>query len=78
MDDIDDDVSETSSVREIRNILGETSINENEDELESYRRNRDSPLWSGIPPDDPRNNIFHDNQETFSPHTPTILSLIHI
>lgn len=64
MDDIDDDVSETSSVREIRNILGETSINENEDELESYRRNRDSPLWSGIPPDDPRNNIFHDNQET--------------
>jgi hypothetical protein len=65
MDPLDDDdyYSDDNSVDELANILGNTTIDEGE--IDMWRRHSDSPPWSNIPLDDPRNQMFHDT--TISP-----------
>lgn len=49
--------SDDSSIDELTEILDGTTLNE--EDIETYRRNSDSPPWAGIPLDDPRNQTFH-------------------
>ena len=62
---IDDD---DSSIGELAEIFDVTRIH---DDLDAWRRNTDSPPWSSIPLDDPRNQLFHTNSPPSTPPGPS-------